>query len=98
VRASLTLGSTSSITGNLGLTIPGSLSAEGTTRQIMNAWAFDSSASGGYSGVALLQNGGGPNFDRFYGPSNTVGWNGSTPFTWASGDQIAVQGWVQVTT
>jgi hypothetical protein len=98
LRFQLTLGTGGSVTGNLGVTIPGGLSGEGTLRQTLPVWAFDSSASGYYSGVAVLQNGGGPNFDRFGGPSNTVGWNGTTPFTWASGDIIQGQGWVDVTT
>lgn len=97
-RAMVTLGSTSSFSGSLGLTLPGSLSGEGSSmRQFVPVWGFDSSASGGFTGAAVLQSGGGANLDRFYGPTTSVGWNSTTPITWATSDIIEAQGWIRTT-
>lgn len=99
-RAQLSLGTSPSITGFVGLVLPGGLSGDATSlRQFMPAWGFDSSASAGFPGIASLQTGGGANLDRFYGPATTsTGWNSTTPITWAVGDIFMVQGWLEVTT
>lgn len=97
-RAQLTLGAASSVGGTLGLTIPGSLSGEAANlTQTVPTFAWDSSASTGYIGAAKLASGGGTALDRFYGPSSTL-WNATAPFTWATGDFLEVQGWLEVTT
>jgi hypothetical protein len=99
LRAQFTMGSTSAVTGNLGLTIPGGLSGEGATlRQHLPIWGFDSSASGGFTGSAVLQSGGGTALDRFFGPTTSVGWTTATPITWATGDIVLIQGYLEVTT
>lgn len=100
IRAQFTFGSTTSTSGPLGLTLPGSLSGEASTvRQHVPIWAFDSSASQGFVGTAVLQSGGGANLDRFYGPTSSAGWqiSGGIPLAWASGDIILVEGMVRVT-
>lgn len=101
LRAQFTFGSTSSIGGNLGLTLPGGLSGEGSTlRQAVPAWLMDSSASSQWAvGLALLQAGGGTALDSLYGPTTAFArWNATNPITWANGDICLVQGFVEVTT
>lgn len=89
-RAYFQFGSGSSVAGQLGITIPnGYTGVDGF--QTLKVFAFDSSASSGYSGHAKLNGGGGTTYPAFYGPSGTV-WNATTPFTWASGDYLIVSG------
>ena len=98
LRAQVTWGSTTAASGTIGLTLPGSLSGEGASaRQHMPIWGFDSSASGGFVGTAVLQSGGGTNLDRFYGPTVSAGWAATVPITWATGDIIELQGWIRTT-
>lgn len=98
LRAQLILGSTSSVTGTLGLTLPASLSGQGSAgTQLVAALGRDVSASTGYTGLAKLQSGGGTTLNEIYGPSSTV-WNATSPFTWANGDQLSLHGYVEVTT
>lgn len=100
-RAQLTLGSTTSSSGSIGLTLPGSLSGEGASiRQHVPIWAFDSSAGQGFVGTAVLQSGGGANLDRFYGPTASAGWQLTgtpVPLTWATSDIILLEGWIRTT-
>jgi len=96
--ASLTWGSTTSSSGSpFGLELPGSLSGNGSLlRQIVPALAVDTSAGRGYAGHAWLASGGGATLDRFYGEV-ADDWDSDSPMTWASGDILAVQGWIRVT-
>lgn len=96
--AQFTMGSTSAVGGTLGVTVPGSLSGDGSsTTQVLTTFAWDNSVATGYVGIAKLTGGGGTTLDRFYGPSNTL-WNGTSPFTWAQNDFLVVQGVLKVTT
>lgn len=99
-----TLGSGFSITGGIGFTLPGGLSADGTTTyQMVPALMTDISATGGYTGYCTMQSGGGTNFDTILGPgvvggAATVAWASTVPVTWASSDRLTIQGTIRVTT
>ncbi len=97
-RAQIVFGSTTSVTGTIGLTVPGGLTGEGaSTRQIIQAGAFDNSAPAGVTGLGLLQSGGGTSIDRFYGAVTNF-WGSGLPFTWATSDQLWCKGSLEVTT
>jgi hypothetical protein len=95
-RAYFVLGSSPSISFPFGLVLPNSFSGV-DGYQIVSAFAFDTSASTGYSGVAKLTTGGGTTYTAFYGASS-ISWRNNTPFTWAAGDSLIVQGWTETAT
>jgi hypothetical protein len=97
-RAQILFGSTTSVTGTIGLTVPGGLSGEGaSTRQIIQAGAFDNSGPTGIPAIGLLQSGGGTQIDRFYGAVSNF-WTSTVPWTWATSDQIWCKASLEVTT
>jgi hypothetical protein len=87
-RAFLTFGSTSAFTGQLGITIPNSLTGY-NDYQMLDLLAFHSGT--GYTGKAQLVAGGGTTYPNFYGPS-TLAWTATIPFTWANGDYLILNG------
>lgn len=94
-RAFFTFGSGTSITGQLGITLPNSYSGV-NDYQIINLFAFDSSLGVGYTGTAQLVGGGGTTYPNFYG-YNSVLWTATIPFTWAANDYCIVSGSTEVT-
>lgn len=98
VRAFMFFGSTSSVGGSLGFTLPGGKTAEAVAfGQSVPALAFDSSAAAAYAGFARVPLGGGTGVTLLMGPSSAA-WAATVPFTWATNDFIQVQGIFEVTT
>lgn len=95
-RAFWTFGSGTSVTGQLGITIPNGYSGV-NDYQMLQLFGFDSSTGTGYTGTAQLVGGGGTTYPNFYG-YNSQAWTSTIPFTWASGDYCIVTGTTEITT
>ena len=93
-RAEITLGSTSSVSTDPSLTLPGS-STGITARQIVHARAFDTSGSATYPGTGQIESSGtvvrGLTFAGNTGVSSAT-----VPFTWATGDILAINGELEI--
>ena len=90
VRAYIVFGSTTSVSGTMSLNLPVSTASYGTTTPIGLARMFD---NGGSSYFGVLTNAGGFPVWNASGTYLTTSANSATvPFTWGTGDEIAIQG------
>lgn len=85
ISGNLTLGSTSAVTAGIIIQTPTSVPFE----LMINLAGFDVSTGLGYNGYATPNSG---SFQSFILGPNGNSWAAATPFTWASGDRIWVNG------
>lgn len=93
-RASITLGSTSSVSSTLGIILPASktLAGAATEWQCVTLAAFD--ANGARYVGAGYGAGGDPDLSRFAGSGTT--WDSNSPFIWTTDDIIMATGTVEI--
>lgn len=97
-RIHVVMGSTTTFgSGRWSLTLGGSVSTIATYKQVAAAYALDSSAGTADSGVAWITDGASPLVRPVFG--HAAGGNGmtsTTPFIWASGDELHIQGVIEI--
>lgn len=91
VRARINLGSSSSVTGDVNLTLPNSATAAGSVASYGPVFCSQS-GTGTFDGVAEVASGA-TTVDLF---SDNSAVDATNPFTWATGDRLSVQMLVQV--
>jgi hypothetical protein len=89
-QASLTFGSTTSVTGAIGLNSLTTSNTFGVAPGVQ-ATCFDTSATQFYAGVAFNVSASAITIATLASP--IVAWSATVPVTWATGDVLSVTGW-----
>lgn len=89
------LGAGANVTGLIGFSLPPAITPAfpaGVERYVFGAWAQDVSASSRFAASCTIDVGDPTRVSRFVNAGTTTGFDGPSPFNWASGDMLFFTG------